>query len=128
MVLFHWLLLKKDTIFVFNLQSYGHSNIKNMNRAFKWMQQHYDSVMKWLRKFILNLEWPIIVAAPVNVTNNCVPSFYSNIQFNKRLQIRLLTPPLCSDNIIKDWNKMIGVNPKITKKDNHSSYEFFCLG
>ena len=25
-----------------------------MNRAFKWIQKHYDSIMKWLRKFSLN--------------------------------------------------------------------------
>ena len=25
-----------------------------MNRAFKWIQKHYDSNMKWLRKFSLN--------------------------------------------------------------------------
>ena len=36
-----------------------------MNRAFKRIQKYYGSIMKWLRKFSLNLERPIIAAAPV---------------------------------------------------------------
>ena len=38
-----------------------------MNRAFKSIQKHYNSIMKGLIKFSLILERPIIAAAPVHM-------------------------------------------------------------